>query len=170
MNAANNEGCWPAAEVKRARKRNKCGGKRCIKEKTTAEQQRQERNVWNIHRSTAACRISPSQETKDSVSCGRRRESGFLDGRAAKKGKFTNFSAYGNHFHEPPPLANNSAQPGQAKKLVIKNSKGGSYTFLIKKSRSLDQSIKQKLYKYTYFNSWSHIILQSKAFYQNVYI
>ena len=35
-----------------------------------------------------------------------------------------NFSAYGNHFHERSPLANNSAKPGQAKKLVIKNFKG----------------------------------------------
>lgn len=34
-----------------------------------------------------------------------------------------NFSAYGNHFHERSPLANNSAKPGQAKKLVIKNFK-----------------------------------------------
>lgn len=38
-----------------------------------------------------------------------------------------NFSAYGNHFHERSPLANNSAKPGQAKKLVIKNFKGGSF-------------------------------------------
>ena len=37
-----------------------------------------------------------------------------------------NFSAYGNHFHERSPLANNSAKPGQAKKLVIKNFKGKS--------------------------------------------
>ena len=38
-----------------------------------------------------------------------------------------NFSAYGNHFHERSPLANNSAKPGQTKKLVIKNFKGGSF-------------------------------------------
>lgn len=44
-NAASNEGCWPVSGVKRARKRNKRGGKRCTKEKTKTEQQRQERNV-----------------------------------------------------------------------------------------------------------------------------
>lgn len=42
-----------------------------------------------------------------------------------------NFSAYGNHFHERSPLANNSAKPGQAKKLVIKNFKGKSLVFLL---------------------------------------
>lgn len=41
-----------------------------------------------------------------------------------------NFSAYGNHFHERSPLANNSAKPGQAKKLVIKNFKGKYLFFL----------------------------------------
>lgn len=42
-----------------------------------------------------------------------------------------NFSAYGNHFHERSPLANNSAKPGQAKKLVIKNFKGKNLVFLL---------------------------------------
>lgn len=45
-----------------------------------------------------------------------------------------NFSAYGNHFHERSPLANNSAKPGQAKKLVIKNFKGKNFVLLLLQS------------------------------------
>ena len=46
------------------------------------------------------------------------------DSTMAEPQRKANFSAYGNHFHERSPLANNSAKPGQAKKLVIKNFKG----------------------------------------------
>lgn len=46
------------------------------------------------------------------------------DSTMAEPQRKANFSAYGNHFHERSPLANNSAKPGQTKKLVIKNFKG----------------------------------------------
>ena len=46
------------------------------------------------------------------------------DSSMAEPQRKANFSAYGNHFHERSPLANNSSKPGQAKKLVIKNFKG----------------------------------------------
>ena len=49
------------------------------------------------------------------------------DSTMAEPQRKANFSAYGNHFHERSPLTNNSAKPGQAKKLVIKNFKGKSY-------------------------------------------
>lgn len=52
------------------------------------------------------------------------------DSSMAEPQRKANFSAYGNHFHERSPLANNSAKPGQAKKLVIKNFKGEIYAFL----------------------------------------
>lgn len=52
------------------------------------------------------------------------------DSSMAEPQRKANFSAYGNHFHERSPLANNSAKPGQAKKLVIKNFKGKSFAFL----------------------------------------
>ena len=50
------------------------------------------------------------------------------DSTMAEPQRKANFSAYGNHFHERSPLANNSAKPGQAKKLVIKNFKGEDFS------------------------------------------
>lgn len=60
-----------------------------------------------------------------------------VDSAMAEPQRKANFSAYGNHFHERSPLANNSAKPGQAKKLVIKNFKGkDTESFTIDESRN----------------------------------